>query len=100
MIQMRHLKISFVLMMNLVLNGCRTLDQAPITELRVPILTKVTCDNVKCIYEGVCDVRKIVDKQSLSSVRDHVGHLMECNGIWGLTSKEFGELRIYLGSKK
>lgn len=82
--------------MSLGASSCSTIDKAPISMLYVPLITRMTCDETKCVYEGACDVRKITDKKTLSSVRVRVGHLKECHGTWGLSAEEFGKLRIYM----
>lgn len=83
--------------MSLGLSSCITTN--PITKLYVPLITKTTCDETKCVYEGACDIRKVTNGRTLSSVRERVGHLHECHGIWGASAKEFGRLRLELGGK-
>ena len=69
----------------LVLSGCKTLDNAPITHLYV-----IDTDN------GVCSKRVITDKKSLASRRVGDYPLSSCDGIIGLTPKEFSDLRTFL----
>lgn len=67
------------------LSGCKTLDNAPITHLYV-----IDTDN------GVCSKRVITDKKSLASRRIGDFPLSSCDGVIGLTPKEFSDLRTYL----
>lgn len=78
------------------LTGCITVEGVPITELRVMHVTGSIVVDGKIYYEGACSVRKVTDKKSLASVRDHVGGLGECNGAWGITGEEFAATREYL----
>lgn len=86
-------------MTSLVLSSCVSIEKAPITKFYVPLITKVTCDDTTCTYEGACDIRKITNKRTLASVRERVGHLRECHGIWGLSAQEMGRLRVYMGGE-
>lgn len=68
-----------------VLGGCRTLDQAPITTLFV-----IDTDH------QICSVRKITDKRTLESEWVIDVPLSDCDGVVGLDSREFLDLRTFL----
>lgn len=69
----------------LLLSGCKTLNNAPISHLYV-----VDLDN------GVCSKRIITNKTTLASKRVADLPLSECDGIIGLDAQEFSNLRTYL----
>lgn len=69
----------------LFLSGCKTLNNAPISELFV-----IDTDN------GVCSRRQITDKTTLSSKWVEDMELHNCDGIIGLSPKEFRDLRTYM----
>ena len=81
------LKISFALLMTLVVSGCLDINKIPITYIRVIIK-----------HEGrwYCDIRKVTDKSTLSSTRERVASIEECNGTWGVSTEEFSKTREWL----
>lgn len=82
------------------LTGCITVEGIPITQFRIPYITESIIVDGKTYYAGACSVRVITDKKTLGSVRDHVGGLGECNGVWGITSDEYAKTRVYIQEGK
>ena len=74
-----------LLALSLLLAGCKTLEEAPITHFYV-----IDTDN------KVCSVRKITDKKTLASVRIATVPIEECDGVWGISAQEMLDLRTYL----
>lgn len=75
--------------LSLLFVGCKSINDAPITHLYV-----VDTDN------GVCSERIIKDKKTLSSQWVQDLPLDKCDGMIGLTSEEFLNLRTYLKGQK
>ena len=73
---------------SLMLSGCLTMKNAPITHLYVVDL-----------QNGVCSKRVITDKNTLASRRVAELPLEACDGLIGLEAKEFLDLRTYLKGK-
>ena len=70
--------------------GCKSLNDAPISHLYI-------ID----VQHNVCSIRKITDKNTLSSVWIQDLPLHACDGTVGLNMQEFLNLRTYMkGSRK
>jgi len=82
--------------MTFLISGCKSLDTLPINGLRVPqILSSIIVDG-KVYYEGVCSIREVTDKKTLSSRRVRVGGLGECNGVIGVPPQDFAKTRVWI----
>lgn len=73
----------------LLLTGCKAMKDAPISHLYIPDLE-----------HEVCSKRVITDKSTLASVWVEDLALVECEGVIGLDSEEFMNLRTYLKDNK
>ena len=69
----------------LMLSGCKGLNDAPVKYLRV-VDTR----------HNVCSLRQIVDKNTLSSKWIQDMPLEKCDGVIGLSSQDFLNLRTYM----
>ena len=69
--------------------GCKAMKDAPITHLYIPDMEHQTCSK-----------RMITDKSTLASVWIADISLDECDGVIGLDSEEFMNLRTYLKDMK
>lgn len=69
--------------------GCKTVNDAPITTL-----------HVIDVQHNVCSIRKITDKNTLSSSWVEDRPLWTCDGSVGLSMKEYLNLRTYMRGNK
>lgn len=72
-----------------VLTSCKSINEAPIHYLYV-------ID----VQHDKCSIRKITDKETLSSIIIEEVSLKSCDGVVGLNMQEFLNLRTYLKGKK
>lgn len=79
----------FWLLVVLLMFGCRSLNDAPISTLYVIDLKN-----------EVCSKREITNKNTLASRWIKDMSLSECDGIIGLSPKEFMDLRTYMKEKQ
>lgn len=89
---------SLMLTTSLVLSSCKHIspDEVPVSELRVPLVRDVVLVDGKPYYDVVCDIREVTNKQTLASKRKLLGTMLDCEGIWGLTAKDFSVVRSWL----
>ena len=83
---------------SLVLSSCKYInpDEVPVNELRVPLVRDFVLVDGKPYYDVVCDIREVTNKQTLASKRKSLGTMLDCEGIWGLTPKDFSVMRAWL----
>lgn len=74
-----------ICLVSLLLSGCLNINDAPISKLYV-----IDTDH------NVCSERIITDKKTLSSRRIADHPLDFCDGVVGLSAKEFMNLRTFL----
>jgi len=78
-------RLKTICCLSLLLVGCKKINDAPITHLYV-----------MDVQHDVCSMRRITNKNTLSSVFIQDMPLKNCDGVVGLNMQEYLNLRTYM----
>lgn len=77
--------LKMMLSVSVLLVGCKSMNEAPITHLYV-----------MDVQHNVCSIRKITNKKTLASIWVQDAPLYMCDGVVGLSMQEYLKLRLWI----